>query len=48
VGENKVTIEHKSAAPSLEDAMRAIEEARAKLKSGSVEILTKDVTNEPS
>lgn len=48
MGENKVTVEHKSAAPSLEDAMRAIEEARAKLKSGSVEILTKDVTNEPS
>jgi hypothetical protein len=46
MGENKVTIEHKTAAPSLEDAMKAIEEARAKLRSGSVEILTKDVSNE--
>jgi hypothetical protein len=46
MGENKVTIEHKAAAPSLEDAMKAIEEARAKLRSGSVEILTKDVSNE--
>ena len=46
MGENKVTIEHKSAAPSLEDAMKAIEEARAKLKAGSVEILTKPVSNE--
>ncbi len=48
VGENKVVVEHKSAAPSLEDAMRAIQEAREKLKIGAVEILTKDVTNEPS
>ena len=48
VGENKVVVEHKSAAPSLEDAMKAIQEAREKLKLGSVEILTKDITNEPS
>ena len=47
VGENKVVVEHKSAAPSLEDAMKAIQEARAKLKLGAVEVLTKDVTNEP-
>ena len=45
MGENKVTIEHKTAAPSLEDAMKAIEEARAKLKASSVEVITKDVTN---
>lgn len=43
VGENKVVVEHKSSAPSLEDAMRAIEEARAKLKASSVEIITKPV-----
>jgi hypothetical protein len=48
MGENKVTVEHKSAAPSLEDAMKAIQEAREKLKLGAVEILTKDVSNEPS
>ena len=48
MGENKVTIEHKTAAPSLEDAMKAIEEARAKLKAGSMEVITKDVTNEPT
>lgn len=46
IGENKVTIEHKSAAPSLEDAMKAIEEARNKLKASSMEVITKDVTNE--
>ena len=43
MGENKVTIEHKSAAPSLEDAMKAIEEARAKLKASSVEVVAKPV-----
>jgi len=46
MGENKVVVEHKAQAPSLEDAMKAIEEARAKLKAGSVEILAKPVTNE--
>ncbi len=44
MGENKVTIEHRAAAPSLEDAMKAIEEARAKFKASSLEVLTKDVT----
>ena len=44
MGENKVTVEHRSAAPSLEDAMKAIEEAKAKLKSSSMEVITKDVT----
>jgi hypothetical protein len=38
---NKVTIEHKSAAPSLEDAMKAIEEAKAKLKASSVDVVAK-------
>ena len=46
MGENKVVVEHKAQAPSLEDAMKAIEEARAKLKAGSVEILAKPVPNE--
>jgi hypothetical protein len=46
MGENKVTIEHKTSAPSLEDAMKAIEEARNKLKASSMEVITKDVTNE--
>ena len=41
MGENKVVVEHKSAAPSLEDAMKAIEEARAKLKASSVDIVAK-------
>ena len=41
MGENKVTVEHKAAAPSLEDAMKAIEEARAKLKASSVDIVAK-------
>lgn len=43
MGENKVVVEHKSGAPSLEDAMKAIEEARAKLKAASVDIVTKPV-----
>jgi hypothetical protein len=41
VGENKVVIEHRTGAPSLEDAMKAIEAARQKFKDGSVAI---DVT----
>ena len=43
MGENKVVVEHKAQAPSLEDAMKAIEEARAKLKAGSLEAVTKPV-----
>jgi len=43
MGENKVTIEHKSAAPSLEDAMKAIQEARAKIKAASVEVVVNPV-----
>ena len=41
VGENKVVVEHRSGAPSLEDAMKAIEEAKKKLKADSITI---DVT----
>jgi hypothetical protein len=40
---NKVTVEHRSGAPSLEDAMKAIEEAKAKLKAGSIEVVAKPV-----
>ena len=43
MGENKVVVEHKAGAPSLEDAMKAIEEARAKLKASSVEVVAKPV-----
>ncbi len=43
MGENKVVVEHKAQAPSLEDAMKAIEEARAKLKAGSLDVVTKPV-----
>ena len=43
LGENKVTVEHKAAAPSLEDAMKAIEEAKAKLKATSLEVVAKPV-----
>ena len=43
MGENKVTIEHKSGAPSLEDAMKAIQEARDKLKASSVEVVAEKV-----
>ena len=43
---NKVVVEHKTAAPSLEDAVKAIEEAKAKLKASSVDVLVKPV--EPS
>lgn len=38
---NKVVVEHRSGAPSIEDAKKAIEAARAKLKKESVEV---DVT----
>lgn len=43
MGENKVVVEHKAGAPSLEDAMKAIEEARAKLKAGSLDAVVKPV-----
>ena len=43
---NRVTIEHKGGAPSIEDARKAIEEARAKLRADALEVVTKNVTNE--
>lgn len=38
IGENKVVVEHKSTKPSLEDAMKAIEEARAALQKEAIPI----------
>lgn len=38
LGENKVTVEHKSAAPSIADALKAIEEAREKNRRSSIEV----------
>lgn len=35
---NKVVVEHRSGAPSIEDAKKAIEAARAKLRKDSVEV----------
>ena len=40
---NKVVVEHKTSAPSIEDARKAIEAARAKLKEGAIDI---DVSHE--
>jgi len=42
MGENKVVVEHKSGAPSLEDAMKAIKEARDSLKKTSIDVTPKD------
>lgn len=44
MGENKVTVEHRSGAPSLEDAMKAIQEAREKLKAGTLDVVAVNVT----
>ena len=38
LGENKVVVEHKAGKPSLEDAMKAIAEARAALQKEAVDI----------
>jgi hypothetical protein len=38
LGENKVVVEHKAGKPSLEDAMKAIADARAALQKEAVEI----------
>lgn len=45
---NKVVVEHRSGAPSIEDAKRAIEAARAKMRKASVEVdvTPKDVSYE--
>lgn len=45
VGEQKVVVEHKSGKPSLEDAMKAIEEARAALRAKAIDV--PEVTVEP-
>jgi len=42
MGENKVVIEHKAKAPSIEDAQKAIEEARAALRKGSIEVVVEE------
>jgi hypothetical protein len=47
IGENKVVVEHKAAAPSLEDAMKAIAEARAKLQQSSIDIPAVSVEPKP-
>jgi hypothetical protein len=38
LGENKVVVEHKAGKPSLEDAMKAIADARAALQKESISI----------
>jgi hypothetical protein len=38
LGENKMVIEHKAGKPSLEDAMKAIEEARAALQKEAIPV----------
>jgi len=45
VGEQRVVVEHKSGKPSLEDAMKAIEEARAALKLRAIDVA--EVSVEP-
>ncbi len=39
LGENRVIIEHRAKGPTLEDAMKEIEAARAKLRAASVEVV---------
>jgi hypothetical protein len=41
LGENKVVVEHRSGAPSIADAVKAIEEAKKALNKGAIEV---DVT----
>jgi hypothetical protein len=38
LGENKMVIEHKAGKPSLEDAMKAIEDARAALQKEAIPV----------
>jgi hypothetical protein len=47
LGENKVTVEHKSAAPSLEDAMAAIQAAKDKLRLASINVDSLTVEPKP-
>lgn len=49
LGEQKTVIEHRQGRPSLEDAMKAIEEARARVRGESVDVFARPVqvvTNE--
>jgi hypothetical protein len=43
MGENRVVVEHKTSAPSLEDAMKAIEQARANMKASSIEAVVTEI-----
>ena len=43
LGQPTAVVEHKSHKPSLEEAMKAVEEARARLRGESVEIVAKPV-----
>jgi dihydroxyacetone kinase-like predicted kinase len=46
---NKVVVEHRTGAPSLEDAVKAIEEAKKRAKAASIEVdvtPAKDVSHE--
>jgi len=45
---NVVTIQHKGGAPSIEDAMKVIEAARAKLKAASVEVVVTPLDGDKS
>jgi len=43
LGEQKVVVEHRTGKPSLADAMKAIEEARAALRNDTITVLTTPV-----
>jgi hypothetical protein len=43
---SRVVVEHKGKGPTLEEAMAAIAEAKAKVKAASIDVLAKDVTPE--
>lgn len=43
MGENKVVIEHRANKPSLEDAMKAIEEARSQLQKEAIPVMAEPV-----
>ena len=43
MGENRVVVEHKTSAPSLEDAMKAIEQAKANMKASSIEAVVTEI-----
>jgi hypothetical protein len=43
MGQPTAVVEHKSGKPSLEDAVAAIEEARAQLRKNAIDVVAKDV-----